>query len=342
MRLPLTGVPAFECELGAHAYVGANRILRHDDFARDVRDEILDARRLIAAAEHLERGGFEQFGKARHVHARLVRTEVGHHRELRVEHAFLAVDIQPDEMLHARHTDAVEREANVGRFFLAIREEVHRARLTCDTGQIRLGGDFGDRFVQARIDVTGSDLDKRHEIERPRRDVRMRHFEPAEIGAHVVEIQDVDVDRTRAKERGLLAADRGLDAADERLERHRIEFGRHARRDVEKGRTRNATRGRRLIVRRDLLDARFAAQLLQRAENRALTITEIGPKSDEDGMHTRLKPGWRMRSCCRGCARHAICEVECRTPPGRDGGEHLCQLYGLCNIVHPQQPRAWQ
>ena len=66
-----------------------------------------------------------------------------------------------------------------------------------------------------------------------------------------------------------------------------VELGRDAGGHVEERRTRDPAGRRRFVIRRHGLDARLAAQFLQRAENRALPIAEIRAEPDQDGMHTQ-------------------------------------------------------
>ncbi len=196
--LPAHRRPALEPEVGAHPYVGADRILRDDDLARDPLDDVFDPVRTIAAREHVERRRLEQLGKPRHVDPGFVRPQVGDHRELGVEGALHAAELQPHDVLHARNADAIEREPDVRRFFLTVGEEVHRARLLHDPGGIARRGQHGDRFPEPRVDEVGRDLGERDQVERPRLDVRVRYGKAAEVGDEVVDVKDVDVDRTRA------------------------------------------------------------------------------------------------------------------------------------------------
>ena len=218
--------PPFEREVGAQAHVGANGALRSHDLSRDRFHQTFDPRRRIGPREHFQRSLFQNLVKPRHVHARLIRREIGEHRELAVEDLFAASHVQAHDPADAGNADAVERELHVGSFFLTVRIEVQRTR--------------------APVDPVG--LERSCERSEPRRDFGKGHHivrTLRERGMNVIVAgrQQVDIDCAGRQMPVSRPADRNFHAARQFLKTVPIELGLQFRRNVEKGRALGAFRG---------------------------------------------------------------------------------------------------
>jgi para-aminobenzoate synthetase / 4-amino-4-deoxychorismate lyase len=261
--------PTLQSELRAQAYVGAHGTLRAHDFARDRFDQSFDARRFVVARENVERDLFENLGETRHMHAGFVGCEIGDHRKLAVIYPRASVDFQMHDAAHARDADAIERQPDLGLFFLTIGIETqasfalaHAAVSLC-LGEMRRN--FGERndVVGARFEVRLNDAS--------------------------VEREHVDVDRARGQAtRSAGAPHRELDVARKVLERGFIQLGAYGRGDIEIGRSFRPVSGGRLVERRNGNDFGSRPKALQRGKDIALPIAEIRAYSYVNIVHDSL------------------------------------------------------
>ena len=234
--LAADGRPAFESEVRAQPDIGAQRSLRRYDLVCDGDDHVFDPSGLLRPRENVEGRRFEQLRETGHVDARAIGREVGDHREFAVEDGVSAREGQMDEPPDARHADAVDREPDVGHFFLTVGKKVQRARFLHDAALRQARHKRRDGLARRELQL-GRDLGERYEIERPLPQIRVRHFEASEVACDAVDDENIDVDRTRAKMLRMLAADRDFDIAQQLLERQRFERSPHAGRGIEKRRS---------------------------------------------------------------------------------------------------------
>ena len=152
-----------------------------------MRRDVLDATGLRGPRKYFEQGLLEQLRKARHVHAGAIGREIGHHRKLSVEDGLLPANFEPHDALHTRNADAVDRELDVGFFFLTVREEIERTRLLYDAITRKRARERADRFAAPRLEDIGCDLRQRNHVERTLREVGMRQLETPEIAHDIID-----------------------------------------------------------------------------------------------------------------------------------------------------------
>jgi len=120
-----------------------------------------------------------------------------------------------------------------------------------------------------------SNFGQRNQIERPLREVGVRHFETPEVRLDSIDEQDIDVDRPRCKRQRALPSDREFDGARKAFERDRIEFGLDPSGHIEKARAPDTLHRRRFIEGGHGLDASARPQLLQGLQDVPLAVPEI-------------------------------------------------------------------
>jgi hypothetical protein len=145
--------------------------------------------------------------------AGFIGSEIRDHRELAVEDRFAPGEAQSHDPLHARYADAVDREPDLRRFFLAIGEEVQRPRFLGDAARTQARGERADALARGRDSPFGSELGERHEIEGTLGEIRMRDGEGSEVLGEIVEEENIDIDRPRPQRLRALTADGEFDLA---------------------------------------------------------------------------------------------------------------------------------